>query len=204
MKRVDWLMFFFSLPEIMPVPEQPAEAEKATMLSPGLSASNGDGTETETTSAILASVKEQVRYTSNAPDHPWTHFRHHSRWRLLQYICCRGVLRSFGYLYTFVIVTLVLDFTVFERQRLKGEWLRYSLLQWALVKWYQGHILCKGNIVYIQSYSRVEFYLWWEYKRAEAWRTVSFLLILLVVFTRQRFGQTHSLFSITILFYIGN
>ncbi|XP_056593759.1 catenin delta-2 isoform X2 [Triplophysa dalaica] len=43
----------------MPVPEQPAEAEKATMLSPGLSASNGDGTETETTSAILASVKEQ-------------------------------------------------------------------------------------------------------------------------------------------------
>ncbi|XP_055037444.2 catenin delta-2 isoform X1 [Misgurnus anguillicaudatus] len=41
----------------MPVPEQPAEAEKATML--GLSASNGDGSETETTSAILASVKEQ-------------------------------------------------------------------------------------------------------------------------------------------------
>ncbi|KAA0704562.1 Catenin delta-2 [Triplophysa tibetana] len=44
----------------MPVPEQPAEAEKATMLSSGLSASNGDGSETETTSAILASVKEQL------------------------------------------------------------------------------------------------------------------------------------------------
>lgn len=44
----------------MPVPEQPAEAENAIMLSPGLNASNGDGPETETTSAILASVKEQV------------------------------------------------------------------------------------------------------------------------------------------------
>lgn len=31
------------------------------MLSPVLNASNGDGSETETTSAILASVKEQVR-----------------------------------------------------------------------------------------------------------------------------------------------
>lgn len=30
------------------------------MLSPVLNASNGDGSETETTSAILASVKEQV------------------------------------------------------------------------------------------------------------------------------------------------
>ncbi|XP_028819540.1 catenin delta-2 isoform X1 [Denticeps clupeoides] len=44
----------------MPVPDQPSDAEKpAAMLSPALSASNGDGTETETTSAILASVKEQ-------------------------------------------------------------------------------------------------------------------------------------------------
>uniref|UniRef100_A0A671RCC3 Plakophilin 4 n=1 Tax=Sinocyclocheilus anshuiensis TaxID=1608454 RepID=A0A671RCC3_9TELE len=48
-----------SSPEVMPVPEQPAEVENATMLSPGLNASNGDGSETETTSAILASVKEQ-------------------------------------------------------------------------------------------------------------------------------------------------
>uniref|UniRef100_A0A8C1NK65 Catenin (cadherin-associated protein), delta 2a n=1 Tax=Cyprinus carpio TaxID=7962 RepID=A0A8C1NK65_CYPCA len=45
--------------EVMPVPEQSAEAENATMLSPGLNASNDDGSETETTSAILASVKEQ-------------------------------------------------------------------------------------------------------------------------------------------------
>uniref|UniRef100_A0A672NGU7 Catenin (cadherin-associated protein), delta 2a n=1 Tax=Sinocyclocheilus grahami TaxID=75366 RepID=A0A672NGU7_SINGR len=48
-----------SFPEVMPVPEQPAEAENATMLSPALNASNDDGSETETTSAILASVKEQ-------------------------------------------------------------------------------------------------------------------------------------------------
>uniref|UniRef100_A0A8C1AMK8 Catenin (cadherin-associated protein), delta 2a n=1 Tax=Cyprinus carpio carpio TaxID=630221 RepID=A0A8C1AMK8_CYPCA len=48
-----------SSPEVMPVPEQPAEVENATMLSPVLNASNGDGSETETTSAILASVKEQ-------------------------------------------------------------------------------------------------------------------------------------------------
>uniref|UniRef100_A0A3B4EE69 Catenin (cadherin-associated protein), delta 2a n=1 Tax=Pygocentrus nattereri TaxID=42514 RepID=A0A3B4EE69_PYGNA len=43
----------------MPVPDQPAEAENPAMLSPGLNASNGDKAETETTSAILASVKEQ-------------------------------------------------------------------------------------------------------------------------------------------------
>uniref|UniRef100_A0A8B9RDS0 Catenin (cadherin-associated protein), delta 2a n=1 Tax=Astyanax mexicanus TaxID=7994 RepID=A0A8B9RDS0_ASTMX len=43
----------------MPVPEQSAEAENPAMLSPGLNASNGDKAETETTSAILASVKEQ-------------------------------------------------------------------------------------------------------------------------------------------------
>ncbi|XP_030623285.1 catenin delta-2 [Chanos chanos] len=43
----------------MPVPDQPTDAEKPTMLSPVLNASNGDGSETETTSAILASVKEQ-------------------------------------------------------------------------------------------------------------------------------------------------
>ncbi|XP_064202564.1 catenin delta-2-like isoform X11 [Anguilla rostrata] len=43
----------------MPVPDQPSEQEKTGMLSPVLNASNGDGSETETTSAILASVKEQ-------------------------------------------------------------------------------------------------------------------------------------------------
>ncbi|KAG7455424.1 hypothetical protein MATL_G00256640 [Megalops atlanticus] len=43
----------------MPVPDQPSEQEKPGMLSPVLNASNGDGSETETTSAILASVKEQ-------------------------------------------------------------------------------------------------------------------------------------------------
>uniref|UniRef100_A0A8C9WIM9 Catenin (cadherin-associated protein), delta 2a n=1 Tax=Scleropages formosus TaxID=113540 RepID=A0A8C9WIM9_SCLFO len=43
----------------MPVPDQPSDAEKTTMLSPVLNASNGDGSETENTSAILASVKEQ-------------------------------------------------------------------------------------------------------------------------------------------------
>ncbi|XP_058873229.1 catenin delta-2 isoform X3 [Acipenser ruthenus] len=43
----------------MPVPDQPSASEKTTMLSPVLNASNGDGSETETTSAILASVKEQ-------------------------------------------------------------------------------------------------------------------------------------------------
>ncbi|XP_056600166.1 catenin delta-2b isoform X1 [Triplophysa dalaica] len=41
----------------MPVPDQPSE--NSSMLSPVLNASNGDGSETETTSAILASVKEQ-------------------------------------------------------------------------------------------------------------------------------------------------
>uniref|UniRef100_A0A2K6KI03 Catenin delta 2 n=1 Tax=Rhinopithecus bieti TaxID=61621 RepID=A0A2K6KI03_RHIBE len=44
----------------MPVPDQPSSAsEKTSSLSPGLNTSNGDGSETETTSAILASVKEQ-------------------------------------------------------------------------------------------------------------------------------------------------
>ncbi|XP_015210477.1 catenin delta-2 isoform X2 [Lepisosteus oculatus] len=43
----------------MPVPDQPSDSEKSAMLSPVLNASNGDGSETETTSAILASVKEQ-------------------------------------------------------------------------------------------------------------------------------------------------
>ncbi|XP_048832433.1 catenin delta-2-like isoform X1 [Brienomyrus brachyistius] len=43
----------------MPVPEQASDAEKTTMLNPVLNSSNGDATETETTSAILASVKEQ-------------------------------------------------------------------------------------------------------------------------------------------------
>lgn len=62
----------------MPVPEQPAEAENATMLSPGLNASNGDGSETETTSAILASVKEQVGLLmSTVQLH--SHLRHKAR-----------------------------------------------------------------------------------------------------------------------------
>uniref|UniRef100_A0A8B9LNH3 Catenin (cadherin-associated protein), delta 2b n=1 Tax=Astyanax mexicanus TaxID=7994 RepID=A0A8B9LNH3_ASTMX len=43
----------------MPVPDQPSDSENSSMLSPVLNASNGDGSETETTSAILASVKEQ-------------------------------------------------------------------------------------------------------------------------------------------------
>uniref|UniRef100_A0A8C9PEJ0 Catenin delta 2 n=1 Tax=Spermophilus dauricus TaxID=99837 RepID=A0A8C9PEJ0_SPEDA len=56
---------FLSLPVLciagaMPVPDQPSSAsEKTSSLSPGLNTSNGDGSETETTSAILASVKEQ-------------------------------------------------------------------------------------------------------------------------------------------------
>ncbi|KAM8850197.1 catenin delta-2b isoform 6-T7 [Spinachia spinachia] len=44
----------------MPVPDLATDtASAATMLSPVLNASNGDGSESETTSAILASVKEQ-------------------------------------------------------------------------------------------------------------------------------------------------
>ncbi|KAM6976564.1 catenin delta-2 [Aplochiton taeniatus] len=43
----------------MPVPDQPAEGEKGAMVPPVMPASNGDGSETETTSSILASVKEQ-------------------------------------------------------------------------------------------------------------------------------------------------
>ncbi|XP_061660633.1 catenin delta-2 isoform X3 [Syngnathoides biaculeatus] len=43
----------------MPVPEQPAEQEKGAMVPPVMSGSNGDRSETETTSSILASVKEQ-------------------------------------------------------------------------------------------------------------------------------------------------
>ncbi|XP_034021326.1 catenin delta-2 isoform X2 [Thalassophryne amazonica] len=43
----------------MPVPEQPVEQEKGAMVPPVLPASNGDRSETETTSSILASVKEQ-------------------------------------------------------------------------------------------------------------------------------------------------
>lgn len=44
----------------MPVPDQPAEQEKGAMVPPVMPASNGDRSETETTSSILASVKEQV------------------------------------------------------------------------------------------------------------------------------------------------
>ncbi|CAL8400781.1 unnamed protein product, partial [Gadus morhua 'NCC'] len=46
-------------PGAMPVPEQPAEQEKGAMVAPVMPTSNGDGSETETTSSILASVKEQ-------------------------------------------------------------------------------------------------------------------------------------------------
>ncbi|XP_027290644.2 catenin delta-2 isoform X2 [Cricetulus griseus] len=50
----------FCVAGAMPVPDQPPSAsEKTSSLSPGLNTSNGDGSETETTSAILASVKEQ-------------------------------------------------------------------------------------------------------------------------------------------------
>ncbi|KYO42807.1 hypothetical protein Y1Q_0016189 [Alligator mississippiensis] len=48
------------LAEAMPVPDQPSSSDKTSSLSPVLNASNGDGSETETTSAILASVKEQL------------------------------------------------------------------------------------------------------------------------------------------------
>ncbi|XP_047206484.1 catenin delta-2 isoform X4 [Girardinichthys multiradiatus] len=43
----------------MPVPDQPAEQEKGAMVPPVMPAPNGDRPETETTSSILASVKEQ-------------------------------------------------------------------------------------------------------------------------------------------------
>ncbi|XP_029384798.1 catenin delta-2 [Echeneis naucrates] len=43
----------------MPVPEQPAEQEKGAMVPPVMPAANGDRSESETTSSILASVKEQ-------------------------------------------------------------------------------------------------------------------------------------------------
>uniref|UniRef100_A0A8C6TJ04 Catenin delta 2 n=1 Tax=Neogobius melanostomus TaxID=47308 RepID=A0A8C6TJ04_9GOBI len=43
----------------MPVPDQPAEQEKGAMVPPVMSSSNGDRSESETTSSILASVKEQ-------------------------------------------------------------------------------------------------------------------------------------------------
>lgn len=53
---------FSCFPGGMPVPEVASDtASAAAMLSPVLNASNGDGSESETTSAILASVKEQVR-----------------------------------------------------------------------------------------------------------------------------------------------
>uniref|UniRef100_A0A672QH45 Catenin delta-2-like n=1 Tax=Sinocyclocheilus grahami TaxID=75366 RepID=A0A672QH45_SINGR len=48
-----------SAPPLMPVPDHLSDTENSSMLSPVLNASNGDGSETETTSAILASVKEQ-------------------------------------------------------------------------------------------------------------------------------------------------
>uniref|UniRef100_A0A8P0TII7 Catenin delta 2 n=1 Tax=Canis lupus familiaris TaxID=9615 RepID=A0A8P0TII7_CANLF len=54
------LSMSFCIAGAMPVPDQPSStSEKTSSLSPGLTTSNGDGSETETTSAILASVKEQ-------------------------------------------------------------------------------------------------------------------------------------------------
>uniref|UniRef100_A0A452HD39 Catenin delta 2 n=1 Tax=Gopherus agassizii TaxID=38772 RepID=A0A452HD39_9SAUR len=50
---------FFLIIGAMPVPDQPSSSDKTSSLSPVLNTSNGDGSETETTSAILASVKEQ-------------------------------------------------------------------------------------------------------------------------------------------------
>uniref|UniRef100_A0A3Q3J779 Catenin delta 2 n=1 Tax=Monopterus albus TaxID=43700 RepID=A0A3Q3J779_MONAL len=46
-------------PLTMPVPEQPEEQEQGAMVPSVIPASNGDRSETETTSSILASVKEQ-------------------------------------------------------------------------------------------------------------------------------------------------
>ncbi|KAK7881327.1 hypothetical protein WMY93_029736 [Mugilogobius chulae] len=43
----------------MPVPDQPTEQEKGAMVPPVMPSSNGDRSESETTSSILASVKEQ-------------------------------------------------------------------------------------------------------------------------------------------------
>lgn len=54
------LLFCAVFAGVMPVPDQLSDSKNSNMLSPVLNASNGDGSETETTSAILASVKEQV------------------------------------------------------------------------------------------------------------------------------------------------
>lgn len=56
----------------MPVPEQPVEQEKGAMVAPVMPAANGDRSETETTSSILASVKEQVGTHTLVPsDQHW-------------------------------------------------------------------------------------------------------------------------------------
>lgn len=55
----------FVLTIVMPVPEQPVEQEKGAMVAPVMPAANGDRSETETTSSILASVKEQVGTYNN-------------------------------------------------------------------------------------------------------------------------------------------
>ncbi|TNN84658.1 hypothetical protein EYF80_005073 [Liparis tanakae] len=57
-KDVRWFEQDSTIP--MPVPEQPAEQEKGAMVAPVTPASNGDRSEAETTSSILASVKEQL------------------------------------------------------------------------------------------------------------------------------------------------
>lgn len=59
-KQINHVSFVCVFLLAMPVPEQPTEQEKGAMVPPVMSASNGDRSETETTSSILASVKEQV------------------------------------------------------------------------------------------------------------------------------------------------
>ncbi|TKS87903.1 Catenin delta-2 [Collichthys lucidus] len=57
--HTSYIHAFACFRESMPVPEQPAEQEKGAMVAPVMPASNGERSETETTSSILASVKEQ-------------------------------------------------------------------------------------------------------------------------------------------------
>lgn len=69
----------------MPVPEQPVEQEKGAMVAPVMPAANGDRSETETTSSILASVKEQVG-THNDWRQIWTEKMRYETGK--QRLCC--------------------------------------------------------------------------------------------------------------------
>lgn len=73
----------------MPVPEQPVEQEKGAMVAPVMPAANGDRSETETTSSILASVKEQVR-THNNWHRIWTEKMRYEAGK--QRLCCSARL----------------------------------------------------------------------------------------------------------------